>query len=156
MVEWSIVFSLILAGLVLVVIEIFFVPGTTFVGLLGFLCLAIGVAMSFRYFGGTVGWSVAAGSAAITGFVLYQSFRTNVWSRFSLKSTLTGGVHDGVVDQVSAGAEGVALSALRPFGKAEVNNKTYEVRTQGKYVETGTRIRIVQIAANQIIVEPTE
>jgi hypothetical protein len=99
MVEWSIVVSLIVTGLILVVIEIFFVPGTTFVGLLGFLCLVIGVALSFRYFGGLIGWSVAAGSTAITGFVLYQSFRTNIWSRFSLKSTLTGGVHDGVTDQ---------------------------------------------------------
>lgn len=156
MVEWSIVVSLIVTGLILVVIEIFFVPGTTFVGLLGFLCLVIGVALSFRYFGGLIGWSVAAGSTAITGFVLYQSFRTNIWSRFSLKSTLSGGVHDGVNDQVTMGTEGVALSALRPSGKAEMNGNTYEVRTQGKYVETGTRIRIVQINSNQIIVEPNE
>ena len=156
MVEWSIVVSLILTGLVLVVIEIFFVPGTTFVGLIGFLCLVIGVALSFKYFGGIAGWSVAAGSTAVTGFVLYQSFRTNIWSRFSLKSTLTGGIHDGIVDQVAMGTEGVALSALRPSGKAEMNGNTYEVRTQGKYVESGTRIRIVHISANQIIVEPNE
>jgi membrane-bound ClpP family serine protease len=49
MVEWSIVVSLIVTGLILVVIEIFFVPGTTFVGLLGFLCLVIGVALRSRF-----------------------------------------------------------------------------------------------------------
>jgi membrane-bound ClpP family serine protease len=56
---------------------------------------------------------------------------------------------------LSPGLEGIALSALRPVGKAEVAGKTYEVKTQGGYVATGTKIKIIQISSNQIIVEPT-
>jgi len=46
------------------------------------------------------------------------------------------------------------MSALRPSGKAELKDKTFEVRTQGAYVDSGTRIRIIKILSNQIIVEP--
>ena len=154
MVEWSIALMLILAGLSLVVLEIFFVHGTTVVGLIVFVLQVPGVIFAFNYYGSTIGWSVAGGTALVTAVVLYFSFRSNVWSRFSLKTTLDGRVNEGELDAVTAGAEGVALSALRPSGKAELNKKTFEVRTLGPYVESGSKIRVVQIESNKIIVEP--
>ena len=154
MVEWSIVLLLILAGLSLVVIEIFFVPGTTVVGLIGFVLQVIGVIFAFNYYGSSVGGSVAGGTAVVTAIVLYFSFKSNVWSRFSLKGTINSRVNEGEHDAVTTGEEGVALSALRPSGKAELNKKTFEVRTLGPYVETGSRIRVVQVDSNKIIVEP--
>jgi membrane-bound ClpP family serine protease len=50
--------------------------------------------------------------------------------------------------------EGKALSALRPMGKAELNNQILEVKTSGDYLDSGSRIRIVKIVSNQIIIEP--
>jgi membrane-bound ClpP family serine protease len=154
MVEWFTVISLILFGLALIVAEIIFVPGTTLVGVIGFVFLVLGAGLSFRYFGSTTGWSVTGGTAVASFVILYYAFKANVWGRFSLKSTNTGKVNEGEMVGIMEGAEGVALSALRPSGKAELDNKTYEVRTMGNYVESGTRIRVLQIMANQIIVEP--
>jgi hypothetical protein len=50
--------------------------------------------------------------------------------------------------------EGRAISALRPIGKAEVNEQIVEVRTNGDYLDSGSRIRIIKIVSNQIIIEP--
>jgi membrane-bound ClpP family serine protease len=155
MVEWSTVVSLIVFGLVLIVAEIVFVQGTTLVGVLGFVFLIMGVGLSFSYFGSEVGWVTVGSSGVLTGGVLYYSFRSNVWKRFALKSSIRSKVNEGELEGLSPGQEGIALSALRPVGKAEMANKTYEVKTLGGYVSTGTRIRIVHISANQIIVEPT-
>ncbi len=154
MVEWFTVLSLILFGLALIVAEIIFVPGTTLVGIVGFVLLVLGAGLSFRYFGTSTGWAVTGGTAVASGVILYYAFKANVWGRFSLKSTSTSKVNEGEMSTIITGAEGIALSALRPSGKAELGNKTYEVRTMGNYIESGTRIRVMQIMSNQIIVEP--
>lgn len=154
MVEWLIVLSLILFGLTLVVAEIVFVPGTTIVGVVGFVFLVLGDGLSFRYFGSGIGWVTTGGTALVSGVTLYFAFKANVWGHFSLKSTSTSKVNDEILTSVTIGEEGVTLSALRPSGKAELDNKTYEVRTLGNYVESGIKIRVKQILAHQIIVEP--
>ena len=154
MIEWLIVISLILFGLTLVVAEIIFFPGTTIVGVVGFVFLVLGDGLSFKYFGSGIGWATTGGSAVISGMTLYFAFKANVWGHFSLKSTSTSKVNEEVLSGVTIGEEGLTLSALRPSGKAELDNKTYEVRTLGNYVETGIKIRVKQILAHQIIVEP--
>ncbi|MBL7865979.1 MAG: NfeD family protein, partial [Cyclobacteriaceae bacterium] len=93
-------------------------------------------------------------TAVVSGVLLVYAFKANVWGRFSLKSSIDSKVNEGELNGVETGTEGIALSALRPSGKAELGSRTFEVRTMGAYVESGTKIRIIQIASNQIIVEP--
>jgi membrane-bound ClpP family serine protease len=154
MIEWMTVISLILFGLALLVAEIIFVPGTTLVGLFGFGFLVVGVSLSFNYFGREIGWTTVGASAVASGVLVYFAFKSNLWGRFSLKSSSPGKLNEGELDGLEAGEEGIAMSALRPSGKAELKNKTFEVRTQGTYVDSGTKIRIIKILSNQIIVEP--
>jgi len=152
--EWMIVISLVLFGLLLLVVEVIFVPGTTIVGVVGFVFVVLGIGLAFRYFGSEVGWITTGGAALSFGIVFYFSFKTNVWKRFSLKSSIKSKVNEGELEKLTEGEEGVAVSALRPVGKAELTSKIYEVKTQGQYIDSGTRIRIVKIISNQIFVEP--
>ncbi len=152
--EWLIVLSLIAFGLSLIVAEIVFVPGTTLVGIVGFAFLVFGVSLSFRYFGPTTGWVTTSSTTVAFFVVFYLCFKANVWSRFSLNSRMDSKVNEGEMDGLQVGIEGVTLSSLRPIGKAELNNKVYEVKTFGNYLDTGKKIRIVEILSNQIVVEP--
>ena len=145
--------ELILFGLILIIAEIIFIPGTTIVGILGFLFLIVGVGFSFQYFGSETGWITVGISAAVSGLLLYYSFKSNVWGRFSSKSKIDSRVNEGLLDKIQVGNEGVTLSTLRPFGNAEVNDQVIEVKTFGNYLESGTKIKVVQINLNQIIVE---
>ena len=151
--EWTIVISLVAIGLILLIVEILFVPGTTLVGVLGFIVLGIGVGLSFKYFGSEIGWFVLGSTAVGAGLALYVSFKSNLWSRFALKDSNTGKVNENPVD-LNVGDEGITVSALRPIGKAEIKSKTFEVKTLGSYVEANQRIRVIQINLNQIFVEP--
>ncbi len=153
MIEWVTVIALILFGLILIIAEIIFIPGTTIVGILGFLFLIVGVGFSFQYFGSETGWITVSISAAVSGLLLYYSFKSNVWGRFSSKSKIDSRVNEGLLDKIQVGNEGVTLSTLRPFGNAEVNDQIIEVKTFGNYLESGTKIKVVQINLNQIIVE---
>ncbi len=154
MVEWSTVISLLVFGLILVVAEIVFVPGTTLVGVIGFCFLIVGVGLSFKYFGGEIGWVTLGVTSVACGGLLYFSFTTDAWKRFSLKSSSSGKLNEGELDNLVVGMEGQTVSALRPIGKAELNNQTVEVKTNGDYLDSGSRIRIIKIISNQIIVEP--
>jgi len=154
MAEWSTVLSLVVFGLLLVVAEVIFVPGTTVVGVIGFCFLVVGVGLSFKYFGSEVGWVMLGTTSVASGGLLYFSFTTNMWSRFSLKTSNKGKVNEGELDQLVVGMEGTTISALRPIGKAELNNQIVEVKTNGDYLDSGSRVKIVKIVSNQIIIEP--
>ncbi len=154
MIEWITVISLILFGLFLIIAEIIFVPGTTLVGILGFIFLLLGVGLSFNYFGSETGWITVGISAVASGLILYFSFKANIWGRFSLKSSIQSKVNEGDLDSLIVGAEGITVSALRPVGKATLGEKMYEVKTLGEYLDSGSRVRVIKIIMNQIIVEP--
>lgn len=154
MIEWVIVISLIFFGLALIVAEIIFVPGTTLVGVVGFAFLILGSGLSFRYFGSSIGWITVGATAVSSAAILYYSFSANVWGKFSLKTSSKSKVNEGELDQLTVGTEGQTTSTLRPIGKAEINNKTYEVKTLGEYLDSGKRVRVIKILSNQIFVEP--
>jgi membrane-bound ClpP family serine protease len=153
-IEWITVISLILFGLFLIIAEIIFVPGTTLVGILGFIFLMLGVGLSFSYFGSETGWTIVGISAVVSGLIVYYSFKANIWGRFSLKSSIQSKVNEGDLDSLIVGTEGIAVSALRPVGKATLGEKMYEVKTLGEYLDSGSRVRVIKIIMNQIIVEP--
>lgn len=152
--DWFYVALLITIGLLLLVVEILFVPGTTFVGLLGFLLVIGGVVLSFRTFGNETGWLTLGAATVLSGLAVFFSFRSGLWRRFSLKSVNTSIAVESQEGKVHVGDEGIALSSMRPVGKAEIGGVVLEVKTRGAYADAGTRIRVVQVAAAQIIVEP--
>lgn len=146
--------ALILAGLSLVVVEIVFIPGTTVVGFLGIVFLVLGVVFTFSTYGQVTGYYVLLGTGLSAAVILVLTFRSGMWSKFSLKTTSLGKVNEGQSSTLQVGQEGVARSALRPMGKGEFNEQTFEVTTLGDYIAPGTPIRIIHILSNQIVVEP--
>jgi membrane-bound ClpP family serine protease len=154
MTMWIIIIALLLIGLTLIVIELVFIPGTTVVGVLGFVFSAVGIFVCYKHFGRETGLYVLLGISSLTLAALIISFRSGSWSKFSLKSSIESKVNEGLTSSLAVGDEGKALSTLRPIGKAEFHNKQFEVKTSGDYVENGKRVRITLIQSNQIFVEP--
>jgi membrane-bound ClpP family serine protease len=150
---WFIIISLLVIGLALLIAEVIFIPGTTIVGILGVIFSIAGVLMSYDHFGSSVGFYVLLGTLIATAVALFFSFRSGAWTRFSLKSSIRGKVNEGITGELKPGDEGIALSALRPSGKAEFKDRIVEVRTDGRYAEAQSKVRIVQIDSNQILVE---
>ncbi|MEO1051236.1 MAG: NfeD family protein [Bacteroidota bacterium] len=152
--EWITVAALIIIGLLLIVVEIIFVPGTTFVGILGFILAALGVYFTFDYYGSATGVYVMGGTLFVFAICLYYGFKSNAWERFSLKTKMEGKFNEGRRDNLKVGDEGQALSALRPIGKAEFDGVEYEVSSLGDYIEAESQIKIIKIDINNIFVEP--
>jgi membrane-bound ClpP family serine protease len=150
---WIIILSLLIIGLVLIIVEVVFIPGTTVVGVLGLIFSGVGVIVTYRHFGNDVGFYVLLGSLSATAVALFYSFKSGAWQRYSLKSSIKSKVNEGLTETVRIGDEGVTISTLRPSGKAEFNGQIFEVRTYGEYVKPKQHIRIVQIELHQIFVQ---
>lgn len=154
MITWLVIIGLILFGLGLIIIEVIFVPGTTIVGILGIILAGVGIYLSFTNFGNNVGTVVLVGTAFIALIALVTSFRTGVWKKFALKDQISSKFNEHIEIAMQEGDEGVALSSLKPIGKAEINEKVFEVKTNGNYVDAGERVKVIKIDKNKIIVEP--
>jgi membrane-bound ClpP family serine protease len=52
------------------------------------------------------------------------------------------------------GHEGVALTYLRPSGTAQFGERRIDVVTDGKFVEEGTKVRVIKVNGFVVLVEP--
>ncbi len=152
--DWIVVLALVAIGILFIIVEILFVPGTTVVGILGIIATLLGVYLSFVYFGSTTGVWFAAGSGVLFVAGIYYSFKQKTWDRFSLKDTMKGKFNEGLTSVLQVAQRGEAISSLRPFGKADFEGKVFEVRSFGDYVDSGTPVEIVKIDGNKIYVQP--
>ncbi|OEK05447.1 NfeD family protein [Roseivirga misakiensis] len=153
MADWIYIVLLILIGLVLVVVELIFIPGTTIFGILGALLVAVGVYFTYENYGNTTGTYVFIGSAVAGGGLLIYGLKAKTWKRFALGSQINSKVKEGYVDALRLDMSGLAQSDLKPIGKAEFDGKTYEVSSQGDLIDAGSTVRIVRINGNKIIVK---
>lgn len=153
---WLVIAVLILAGLLLIVVEIVFIPGTTVVGLFGLIFTIVGIIFSYNHFGSEIGFYVLLGTTLSSAGALYLSFRKEAWKKFSHHSVIDSKVNEGMADHLAAGEEGISTSALRPMGSAEFSGKIFEVKTNGEFVSNGVKLRIVKIRSNDILVEPIQ
>lgn len=152
--EWIIVIFLILFGLSLIIAEVIFVPGTTFVGILGLLLTVAGIYMGFTSFGSVTGYWLLAGAGLIGLIATIYSLQNDTWSRFSLNSSINSRFNDEFKHQLTVGMKGKTISELRPHGKAEIEGLVYEVRSFGQYISSGEEVRIARLEMNTIYVEP--
>jgi membrane-bound ClpP family serine protease len=142
------------AGLLLIVIEIVFIPGTTIVGIFGGILSAYSVVKAYTDFGVETGHVFLLVNVVAGISILIICFRSGVWSKFANKSVSDGKVMEDLDLELAIGDEGETLSDLRPIGKAVFKDKTYEVQTLGALCNHPSKIIIIDISRHKIIVQP--
>ncbi len=152
MLEWLTVLLLLVFGLILLLLEILFVPGATLIGLLGILSGIFGIYLGYSYFGATVGTFILGGTALIAALAIYRGFKARTWERLTLKLQINSRVNENE-SVAEVGQRGRTLSALRPMGTAELGGERREVRTFGTFLPANTSVEIVRIEGKKIWVE---
>ncbi len=149
----TVIAILIIVGLLFLIIEILVVPGTTVVGVVGFILIAIGVWQTYAAYGAPVGHWVLAGTLVLTVGALALSLRSNTWKRFMLKSNVDGKANVIEADSVKVGDEGIAISRLVPMGKALINNQYFEVSSTGDFIDEQSKVVVTKIEFNKIYIK---
>jgi membrane-bound serine protease (ClpP class) len=86
--------------------------------------------------------------------------KTSVYRRFALMSTnppgpsLAGAPREFVTAlAVSPGMRGIAITTLRPSGKARFENHVVDVVTEGEFISSETPISVVQTDGMRVVVK---
>ncbi|MDR1405908.1 MAG: ATP-dependent Clp protease proteolytic subunit [Prevotellaceae bacterium] len=160
---------LFLAGLVLVILEIFIIPGFGVAGISGILLCIAGLALAMidnNLFSTPDGLSLSPlarplfiVSAGIFGGVMggiYLSkkiYNTKMFGRIALKTDLSGSTgYVGVPAGLDAlvGQMGKACTSLRPSGKVEVNGEIYDAVAEHGMIEKNTMVVITHYETGQL------
>ena len=144
--------TLLLIGLILLIVEILFIPGTTVVGIFGFLVSLAGLAFAFLNFEYSVAIWITGVTLVINFAAVWYGFSSGIWKKFSLKSTQSGGAFDGRTDGLEVGMKGLAVSDIKPYGKASFNEICVEVKSESGFIEVNTQVTITKIENNKISV----
>ena len=145
--------SLLLIGLILLLVEILFIPGTTVVGIFGMLVSLAGIGYAFMAFDSQIALWITALALVLNFAAVWYGFSSGVWKRFSLKSSIKGGAFDGRTDGVSVGMAGKAVSDIKPFGKVAFGDQVLEVKSEDGFIEVGKEVSISKIENNKILVK---
>jgi membrane-bound serine protease (ClpP class) len=148
---------LLAAGLVMIGAEIF-VPGGI-LGILGAVSLAGAIAVAFSM---SAGWGlyVALGVAVLVGVTVVLWIRLFPRSPIGRRMTLSDdgrsfkSYDDGLGSMV--GAEGVALSELRPAGFAMIGNQKTDVVSEGGMIAKGQKVRVIKVSGGRIVVRAVD
>lgn len=145
-----------LFGLLLVMLETF-LPGWV-AGIIGAAFILVAAAL-FLVADDFSGWSMgmrvlgATGVLVLSGVVLCAWLRWFAGRFFKRVFTLeaTSGSHSNPAGP-SVGQQGVALTALRPLGRAEIAGKHYDVRCQLGQGAAGARVEVVAAEPGNLLV----
>ena len=144
---------LLIFGILLILAEVLFVPGTTLVGLFGLFFSGVGIYLTFNNYGMNAGWIVVIVNVIVVVSAIIYGLKANVWKKLSLNSTLTSTFNSEHKIPVAIGEVGITLSDLKPFGKVEFKEGIVEAKTLGTFLDAGSRVRVIKSEFNSIIVE---
>ena len=134
-------------GFLLIVVEVYLIPGFNVIGILGFLLIVFAVGYMYSESGLMGGTIALVGSAAGGLLIFYLLWRSGAWDRFILATTLR--IDDEAVVREAdhrkryLGKSGVAITSLRPTGVVEIEGERIEVATEGEFIAAGSSVRIV-------------
>lgn len=148
---------LFLLSLILIGLEIFVLPGVGVVGAAGVIALFASLFMAFPDFPAalqSVGVSLLLSLAIVIILARYTA-RRGAWRRLVLETGRELAESAAPTELVHLeGKEGVASTPLRPAGGIVIDGEPYDAVTEGAYVNKGSRVRVVKVEGNRIVVRP--
>ena len=161
---WEIIIFII--GILLVMAEIFIIPGFGVAGISGIICVIAGLTMALlgnRYFDfHTVGnadvrdavFTVLAG--LIFGFTLTlwlsdKIGKKGIFKKIALNADLEGAVSSPSLISL-VGKKGMAATVLRPSGKVWVDGEFYDAVSESGFIEKGDKIKVIRFENAQLYV----
>ena len=139
--EMLIIAFLMVVAIVLILLEIFMLPGITVAGVGGFLFAAGGLFYAY-----SVSTPIGNVTLAVSSLVFAASF---IWLLRSKSFNRVSSRDLGIVP----GDEGLTLSRLAPIGKARINGITVEAKSMDELIDENTPVEVIRVDGYNVIVK---
>ncbi len=158
------------AGLLLIAAEIFFLQGTIYPAVLGVMCIAVSLVLSFQNFlfprdaidSGillhNLSWGAGAAVAALVAIVLLSPLlpKSPLFRATMLPAPegVEGSGAGARTEVALVGRTFLAETDLRPAGRIDVDGRPVDAVTRGEFVERGARVFVMEVTGNRVVVRP--
>ncbi len=157
-------------GLMLLLAEIFLIPGFGFTGIGGIVLIALSMILAMAEMReGGLGWEIFADATYIftlsfaltilSGLIIISYLPKTKFASFMVleekleKTEELAPASDALLSEFQVGMQGVSMTALRKYGTAKFLDKTVEVNSESEYIEANENIEIIKIHNQNIIVK---
>ena len=144
---------LLVAGFLLMAIEVLLIPGFGFAGLMGAFLLLSGSGVMWQVHGPVVGLLSIAGSGCVAALAIWAFSKSRAARSFVLTKELDAERREKDLNQDLVGRTGVAVTNLRPAGAADLDGERVDVVTAGEFIDPGTPIRVIDVEGFRVGVE---
>ena len=167
---------LLLAGFILLVVEIFVIPGFGAVGIAGLICISVSLVLSLNNMPLDISWEMGSLQNAMmrVGLSLFGTLVLSAillkfmpHSRFAKFLVLDTKIDKGTsknsgtlskvkkeLDGLEAGLKGICLTDLRPFGKVRFDTGKVEVKGETPFIAKGSSVVIIRQENDFWVVDP--
>lgn len=149
---------LFVAGLVMLLVEIFLIPGFGVTGVCGIIAICFSIVMVFGgiYSALTAIAAIITYSVIIAGLIYWWGPKLRVFDRFVLKEEMATDQGFVAVDNSAfdhlLNLEGIATSPCRPSGKIQIGDERYDAVSDGDFIEKGARVVVRKVEGTRIVV----
>jgi membrane-bound serine protease (ClpP class) len=173
--NWELILFII--GVILIMVEIFAIPGFGVTGVAGIIAMVTGLTLSLvdnqvfkepEFTGEGLGMLMKALSLVLVSVLLglilslwsaKRLLSTSAFSNLSLKSEQR--LEEGYVgvetkQHTLVGKTGVAHTVLRPSGKVMIENKLYDAKAEYGLIEKGLPVKVIRYETGQVYVVKDE
>lgn len=144
---------LIVAAILLLLVELFLLPGISIAGILAGGCLLYAIYYAFSFIGTVAGWLTLAVSAIACVGSLVVFMRSKTLDRLALKKDISSKLDRSAEQKVKVGDTGITTTRLALIGYAEINGAIVEVKSVGGFLNEKTPIRVERITDGVILVD---
>ena len=144
---------LLLATVVLLLIELFIVPGISIAGILAGGCAIFVNYYAFMYLGIVAGIITLIITIIVCVGSIIFFMRSKTLDRISLKQNITSQIDRTAEMRIKIGDIGITTTRLALIGYARINDEIVEVKSTGELLNEHTCIRVVRIVDGTIMVE---
>ncbi len=149
---WPLIIIVIIAGLVLVALEIVALPGAI-CGICGGVLQIVGVWQSYAQYGTTAGIITLLSSIVLCAALIAILLKSGTWKHFSLNESSDGKTNQVNKTRITVGSRGTTISRLAPAGKAQFDDEIIEVHSAGEFIDEQRPIEVLEIEGYKITVK---
>ena len=152
--EILIIASLLIAGIILLLLEVFLFPGISLAGIGATVCLVYANVRAFNELGTWPGVITLIISIISSILVFVWFMRSKSLDKLALKKDIDSSVKQPESTTIQVGDTGIALTRLAQIGNAQFGDRIVEVRTTGDFIDAKTPIIVERITDGIILVAP--